>query len=453
MPLVNTDNDDDDTYSLSSITNSDEDFEEAHSYDHRLCSRYASCNKKKHEHSSDDSTKLTKHSKNSKFVIGSIRPIANQPGRRQKYDGCKWRRICDNSNCSVYLSGVRYIEKGLCRKHCLLSTENNVSDEPDNSIIEDTTRTILDKRYTKKTPARHKTKRNKSPKRGDLMIDTDGKGLKYDGHSWRYTCTNNNCKSYLVRNGFCQRHYLEMKKKQSENSSTSNNNQQEISSISNNNRQEISSTSNNNQQENSTTKLRSIRTKPSVVLKPKKGDIQLIRQLWNGTKWYSLCHHPTQNCTKRSTGKHHRYLCEQHYKESLEKQKNPNLIDDNDIIIESTAKRKKLIHEESFRSDNSIDESNSIILQRSKSSIDQVKHTEQCIQTEVTYPLDSTDLRQGCFLIDDDDDNDDRNQSESSPAVVCIKKEDDIRTNKRNVSINVNPISIDCKLEIPKLEI
>ncbi|CAF0726556.1 unnamed protein product [Adineta steineri] len=330
MPLVNTDNDDDDTYSLSSITNSDEDFEEAHSYDHRLCSRYASCNKKKHEHSSDDSTKLTKHSKNSKFVVGSIRPIANQPGRRQKYDGCKWRRICDNFNCSVYLSGVRYIEKGLCRKHCLFSTENNVSAEADNSIIEDTTRTILDKRYTKKTPARHKTKRNKSPKRGDLMIDTDGKGLKYDGHSWRYTCTNNNCKSYLVRNGFCQRHYLEMKKKQSENSSTSNNNQQEISS-----------TSNNNRQENSTMKSKSIRTKPSVVLKPKKGDIQLIRQLWNGTKWYSLCHHPTQNCTKRSTGKHHRYLCEQHYKESQEKQKNPNLIDDNDIIIESTAKRKK----------------------------------------------------------------------------------------------------------------
>ncbi|CAF0842069.1 unnamed protein product [Adineta steineri] len=201
-------------------------------------------------------------------------------------------------------------------------------------------------------------------------------------------------------------------------------------------------------------KSKSIRTKPSVVLKPKKGDIQLIRQLWNGTKWYSLCHHPTQNCTKRSTGKHHRYLCEQHYKESQEKQKNPNLIDDNDIIIESTAKRKKIIHEESFRSDNSIDEPNSPILQRSKSSIDQVKHTEQCIQTEVTYPLDSTDLRQGCFLIDDDDDDDDdRNQSESSPAVVCIKKEDDIRTNKRNVSINLNPISIDCKLEIPKLEI
>ncbi|CAF0726545.1 unnamed protein product [Adineta steineri] len=113
-----------------------------------------------------------------------------------------------------------------------------------------------------------------------------------------------------------------------------------------------------------------------------------------------------------------------------------------------------VIHEESFRSDNSIDEPNSPILQRSKSSIDQVKHTEQCIQTEVTYPLDSTDLRQGCFLIDDDDDDDDdRNQSESSPAVVCIKKEDDIRTNKRNVSINLNPISIDCKLEIPKLEI
>jgi hypothetical protein len=61
------------------------------------------------------------------------------------------------------------------------------------------------------------------------------------------------------------------------------------------------------------------------ITKPKKGDIQLVRQQWNGTKWYSLCQHPTRNCTRRSTGIKFRNLCDAHYKEYLEEQKNLKL--------------------------------------------------------------------------------------------------------------------------------
>lgn len=55
------------------------------------------------------------------------------------------------------------------------------------------------------------------------------------------------------------------------------------------------------------------------------------------------------------------------------------------------------------------------------STIDRLKHTEQYIQTDITYPLESNDLRQGCFLIEDDDD---QNSSQSPQSMFCIKKEE-----------------------------
>lgn len=70
---------------------------------------------------------------------------------------------------------------------------------------------------------------------------------------------------------------------------------------------------------------------------PKKGDIQMVRQQWNGTKWYPLCNYHTQDCPRRSSGVKHGHLCDQHYRESLEKSKERQT----PILLSPTVKRKR----------------------------------------------------------------------------------------------------------------
>jgi hypothetical protein len=160
----------------------------------------------------------------------------------------------------------------------------------------------------------------RSPKRGDLMVDTNGIRQKYDGRSWRPVCNYKNCISFIVRHGYCHRHDMEIRNKKSK----------------------ILPISDNNQQKKSRIKSQTKRVQSSSIKKPKKGDIQLIRQLWNGTKWYSLCHYHTGDCTRRSTGKRHAYLCDTHYKEYLKQRKDQNLIDHNDqVLLSPTVKRKR----------------------------------------------------------------------------------------------------------------
>ena len=53
-----------------------------------------------------------------------------------------------------------------------------------------------------------------------------------------------------------------------------------------------------------------------TISKPKRGDVQLIRQQWNGTKWYSLCHYADEFCSRRSAGIKCDYLCDKHYRAS-----------------------------------------------------------------------------------------------------------------------------------------
>jgi len=138
MPYLDTDND---NYSLPSEINSDDDSEESYCDTHRSCSRYASCNKKNHIHSSIDSTTVKSLSKNStKPIKGDIRTINSSIGHRQKYDGSKWRRICCSPDCLLYLTGGIYFKKWLCRKHYLLThVAKNVSNKSVNSTIEDIT--------------------------------------------------------------------------------------------------------------------------------------------------------------------------------------------------------------------------------------------------------------------------------------------------------------------------
>jgi len=144
------------------------------------------------------------------------------------------------------------------------------------------------------------------------MIDANGILQKYNGKLWRPVCNYKNCKSYLVARGYCHRHDMEIRKKKSE----------------------ILSSLNDIQQPNSISESQITRSIPLPIEKPKKGDIQNVRQRWNGTKWYSLCHYHTQDCTRRSRGIKCAHLCDIHYKEYKEKQKNQNL-------LSPTVKRKK----------------------------------------------------------------------------------------------------------------
>ncbi|CAF3974498.1 unnamed protein product [Rotaria sp. Silwood2] len=408
MSLESTVNEDDEIQSLPSSTNSDDNLSEFHCYTHRTCSRYASCNRKKHQHSPIDSMKSKSLSNNSKPVKGAIRCIDDDPGHRQKYDGLKWRRICCIPNCLVYLNGGIYFENWLCRKHYLLAAENEIAEESDNATIQSDRQIISINNKLRRTSARRSNKKIKCHQRGDIMVDANGIRQKYDGQSWRPICNVNNCKSFIVAHGYCHRHDVENRQKKSA----------------------VVSSLDDTPQQNSIPKTKI--TRPIVLTKnkPKKGEIRLVRQQWNGTKWYSLCHYHTRDCQRRSAGVKSAYLCEKHYQEYIKQRKNPNLIyndDDNEndndqVLLSPIIKRKRTTHNDSILSANTTGESNPTISSQSIPTIHGRKPVEQYIQTDVTYPIDSIDLRQGCILIQDD--NDDQYQCDSPQYMVYIKKEE-----------------------------
>lgn len=114
------------------------------------------------------------------------------------------------------------------------------------------------------------------------------------------------CTSYIVTHGFCHRHNLVTRQTTSE----------------------IPSSLNDTPQ--TSPPIRSTST-------PQKGDIQLIRQQWNGTKWSPLCNYHTHDCSRRSGGIKYAHLCDIHYRESLEKNKQRNA----PILLSPTVKRKR----------------------------------------------------------------------------------------------------------------
>lgn len=145
------------------------------------------------------------------------------------------------------------------------------------------------------------------PLRGDVKTAADGSHQKYNGKSWRPICAYIDCKSYIVTQGYCHRHYVEIRNKKSD----------------------ILSSLNDIRQPNIVPELHTTRSEVSSVEKPKKGDIQSIRQLWNGKKWYSLCQYHVKECTRRSGGIKRAYLCDMHYKEYLKQPKTSNVIPKN----------------------------------------------------------------------------------------------------------------------------
>ena len=157
--------------------------------------------------------------------------------------------------------------------------------------------------------------------RGEIRIKSNGIRERYNGKTWRAVCTYDSCNSFVVAHGYCHRHNIEMRKKTSE----------ILSSLDDTPRQNIKSKSQN------------VRPLSLTIEKPQKGDIQCIRQQWNGTKWYSLCHYYTQDCTRRSAGIKCAYLCDAHYKEYLARGKDPSLLGRNDqVLLSPRVKRKKM---------------------------------------------------------------------------------------------------------------
>lgn len=117
LVIMNNDDDDDDN-SMSSSTNTDEDYDNLNHHNHRACSRYAPCNNKTHHHPTTNSANTSKScSKKAKSFKGKIRYVDVTLGRRQKYDGTRWRRMCSVLDCQLSLSSGVFYESWLCRNH------------------------------------------------------------------------------------------------------------------------------------------------------------------------------------------------------------------------------------------------------------------------------------------------------------------------------------------------
>lgn len=136
--LVNMNTEDDDCNSWSSSTNTDDDMDDLSYNTHRTCSRYTSCNNKKHQHLLTDSIIPKCLSNDSKPLKGEIRSVDNALGYQQKYDGSKWRRICSKPNCLTYLNGGVFHKNWLCGKHYVVRTSKKSSTVSSNLIINDT---------------------------------------------------------------------------------------------------------------------------------------------------------------------------------------------------------------------------------------------------------------------------------------------------------------------------
>lgn len=158
---MNGGSEDNDDPALSSDTNSEDNASESDWATHRSCSRYASCNGRTNQYSSVDSDVTTNHFINSKPVKGDVRPVNNEPGHRQKFDGTKWRRICCIPHCLVYLNGGIYFDNWLCRKHYLMTVEADKFNEPDSASVRNTETVVSGienlarvstRRSSKKTP-------------------------------------------------------------------------------------------------------------------------------------------------------------------------------------------------------------------------------------------------------------------------------------------------------------
>lgn len=122
---MHTDNEDTNDHSVCSPTPSDDDLDKTCSHAHRSCGRDGSCTSVHHQQPLAACPTEPALSNGASPVKGDIRPAENEPGRQQKYDGTRWRRICCVPDCKTYLNGGVFFENWLCRKHYLLTISND----------------------------------------------------------------------------------------------------------------------------------------------------------------------------------------------------------------------------------------------------------------------------------------------------------------------------------------
>jgi len=430
---MDSDDQDDRSHCSSGSKQSDDDNCSFISHSHRTCNRYTPCNKHRHRYQTIDSSRLLP-------IQGTIRTIDQTLGHRQRYDGNRWRRICDIPTCLRCLRGKTFYDNWLCREHYSTKSRNISSSESQQLIILDdddddnnNNNNIcypvhVDESISKneelhqlrKTSARQLLKKkHPQPKRGDIIIGENGIRQKYDGHSWRNACGDEKCPRIARKHGFCNIHSISARKR----SQTT-----EIvtepalppppplpipTAIVQITESPIRLPSPPVVRSESPIRLPSppiIRSESPDVSSLKKGDIQLVRQQWNGTKWYSLCHYPTEDCSRRSAGIKYHHFCHQHYREYVNQEKQSR--NNNSSASKTQRKRGRPSSNRKLPSTIFFDGSKSSISSITRPNNDErIGHNEQTVQTEVTYPLTATDLRDACFFVDEYDFDDDRSKS------------------------------------------
>ncbi|CAF1434319.1 unnamed protein product [Rotaria sp. Silwood1] len=123
--------------------------------------------------------------------------IQMSDGTRKKYNGSSWRRMCSKPNCTYYTQS-----QGLCKPHLAALKKRKIL-KNDNELIQ-TQQQI--------------TSEQEQPKKGDIMILSNGIRKKFDGRQYRRICNKSNCTvvvhgSLEYQNGLCPQHYQECRGK------------------------------------------------------------------------------------------------------------------------------------------------------------------------------------------------------------------------------------------------
>ncbi|CAF4006009.1 unnamed protein product [Rotaria sordida] len=123
--------------------------------------------------------------------------IQMSDGTRKKYNGSSWRRMCSKPNCTYYTQS-----QGLCKPHLAALKKRKIfkNDNDDLSITQQI------------------TTEQEQPKKGDIIILSNGIRKKFDGRQYRRICNKSNCTivvhgSVEYQNGFCPQHYQEFRGK------------------------------------------------------------------------------------------------------------------------------------------------------------------------------------------------------------------------------------------------
>ncbi|CAF0752507.1 unnamed protein product [Didymodactylos carnosus] len=334
-----------------------------------------------------------------KATKGEVRLMEN--GIRMKYDGKKFRRICAENNCLSFITSL-YNGNDLCLKHFnQKNPKQPVQSKPTLKKRRRRRRVPLTRRL-KRQPAKPMDTNNpnlKQPKAGDITDMNDGTRRKYSGGAWRLMCIRQNCPSFAVTRRQCRKHA-----------------NQDVGGGANK-LNHIGKT----QQSTSTSAITTTtNTLNNSILHPNKGDIQTLRQMFDGRSWHSLCRNNT--CLKRAT-QNSGFLCAAHLKEEQQKtsgsrttadgrkRKADGNTNENDLtnVGYNLRKAQKLgfnssasgSHNEFVLSLNALDEQQSSA--RTNSSIDKTKLVEQSVQTDMTYPCETQQPQADLVLIDDEE--------------------------------------------------